>query len=377
MDLKSSFFFHKNTLKEIQMKKINKHIPFIIIFILLIFTSCDNEQSKSNNDIIQLWYYEHPSSSDQIIGDVLVAAEDYCDKNNLSLEIVKFNNDTLSYKDYVFKRNLASENGNMIIFDTISELSDLAKRHADYNKIEIYDNLLSAYKNRFCIPIGRRLKTSFFDNNILEYYQIDNSEKPVITYTDFLQLKQDMKKKGARFEPKNEDLYETVKYYLNINGLLYINRQDEILKDNDKLKEALKKTLLEICEDIIIYNNSSLEEFYKSFGWSSFGFELYDTNSKLYLKKIENEIGLYNSPIYIGWFEDARIKGFSNKTFIIDYFGVDYSNFGKTYSLFMDKKITNEKIYDLMNYILEQTSSLFSKYNHKPPLFTPIFIQMM
>lgn len=352
------------------MKKINKYFPLIIIFILLlIFTACDNEKNKSNNDKIQLWYgYRYIPHNEQLIEDIIDYAKTYCDANNIPLDIFKFDNETMTYKDYIFKRNLAAESGNMIILDDITDLSDLAKTHADYTKLKIYNNLLSPYKNRFCIPIGRDLRTSFFDNSILDYYQIDKTEKLVITYTDFLQIKQEMKKKGARFEPKNEDLYETVKYYLNNNGLLYINKQDDILKDNNKLKEALKKTLFDMCNDIIIYNNASLEEFHPLFRRSSKGFELFDANSKLYLNNYSRS---YTSPTYINWFNHENVKDCSNKTYIIDYFGVDYFNNGHTLSLFIYKKITNEKVYDLANYVLKRSDYMYRQSSDKP-LFTPI-----
>jgi hypothetical protein len=359
------------------MKKRLNFIKLILIILLftslLSFSACneENKDKSKSNDVIQLWYnFYFVRNEKELFNSIIENAKDYCETNNIPLEIVGFDEKILSYEDYVFKRNLAAESGNMIIIEHASNLSDLSKSHADYTKLKIYDNILSPYKNRFVIPIGRVLKSSFIDNEILDYYNIDTSENPVITYDDYLGIKQELKKRGAKFELKNEDFYETVRFYLNLNGLLYINSNSDILKDNDKLKESLKKSIFGMCEDIILYDDAKLDDFNKIIKFPSKGLETYDTNSGLYLKKVQNCEFYPSYPYKPSWFEkEAHIDDPSKKTFIIDYFGVNNLIAHKGASLFVYKKITNEKIYDLADYILTQSSYILS-YNSI--IFAPV-----
>ncbi len=361
------------------MKKKNKYLAFIFIIIFLItFTACnkkninDIEKNNSSNDKIQLWYnFDYNPYEEELTYALIDNAKKFCDLNSIPLEIVKYDNEILSYADYAFKRNLAAESGNMIVIDSISNLSDLAKHHADYTKINIYNSILSPYKDRFCIPIGRSLKSSFIDNAILDFYNIDTPESPAITYPEYLEIKQKLKNSGARFEPKNDDFYETIRYYLYINGLLYVNKNDEILKDNNKLKEAINKSIYGMCEDIILYNDSNLNEFEKIIRVTSKGFEIYDSNSLLHLKEVQNCEFYRSYPYTPKWFKHLFNENPSTKTYIIDYFGSNDLPIIRTPGIFIHKKITNEKIFDLANFILEQSSYIYGKTNNltSAPLF--------
>lgn len=42
----------------------------------------------------------------------------------------------------------------MIVIDDVRDMYDLKGANADYKKLENYNNLLSGYKDRFCIPLG-------------------------------------------------------------------------------------------------------------------------------------------------------------------------------------------------------------------------------
>lgn len=350
------------------MKKYN-YIFLLLTILSLIFIFCaklSNEKfsvknKKSDNDLIRLWCnFERKYYSEEFKYYITRNAMIYCKRNNISLEIVEFDPKILSYEDYVFKRNLAANNGNIIIIDDLSSLSDLDNNHADYSKLKVYDSLLEPYKNRFCIPIGRLLKSSFFDNAILEFYNIDIPQSPVITYTKYLEIKQELKERGANFEHKNDDFYETIKYYLYKNGLLYINRQDKILKEGNKFKESLKKTIYDLCEDVVLYDESKIDNFAKIDIPSYMGLEMYDRNSKLSLKEEHFWDSSFISIIDPMWFrhKDANTAG---KTFIIDYFSLNCKEYLrlKSPSLFIHKKISNDKIYDLADYILEQSSAIF------------------
>lgn len=364
------------------MKKMNKCIAFILIIIFLItFTACNKKNindiaknnSSSSNDKIQLWYnFDYNPYEAELTYAIIENAKNFCDLNNIPLEIVKYNSEILSYEDYAFKRNLAAESGNMIVIDSISYLSDLAKHHADYAKIKVYDSLLNPYKDRFCIPIGRSLKASFIDNAILDFYNIDTPERPAITYPEYLEIKQKLKINGARFQTKKGDFYETIRYYLYINGLLYVDKNNETLKDNIKLKEAIKKSIYRMCEDIILYNDASLNEFEKINRVPSKGFEMYDSNSNLHLKEFQNCDSIKVTLISPKWFKYlSSNENPSTKTFIIDYFGASDLSILRTPGIFIHKKITNDKIFDLTNFLLEQSSYIYGK--NKDIASAPLF----
>ncbi len=341
------------------MKK--KFIAIILIIMMILLSSCN--KANDDNATIQLWYYDFNGAgyySEAIYG-IISKAKMFCDTNKIPLEVVGYNENTISHEDYVLKRNAAAAAGNMITIDDARFMHDIAKQHADYTKLDNYNNLLSAYKDRFCIPLGVGYRAVYIENEAINYYDID-TEEPLITYGDYLTVKQKMKEKGAKFELNITEYYELLDYYLDMNGLLFINEESEILKDNNKFKELLKKSILEVCNDIILYNDGKLEINNKTQKQITDSFRIYDENSKLTLSGDTIQVyDLLEHGLFGGFREDIF-----KKTFVIDPEPIFYSP-----CFYMYKKITNDKIYDLANYLVSESTYLMVTTNK--PFYSPVF----
>ncbi len=317
-----------------------------------------NNSTNTNTDKIQIWYYNSEDSFSSIFASQIASgSEQYCRINNIPLEVVVCDGNTISYEDYVLKRNLALASGNIIVIEAARDMQDIAKQHADYTKIENYNNLLSIYKDRFCIPLGIiYFAADNINNKAMDYYGISTYANPVITYCDYLEIKQEMKEKGARFTINSKEFLQLIEYYLYTNGLLYINYDNEILQNESKMKDILRKSILDLCNDIILYNNGKLEiesESQESLKKSS---HIYDENSNLILWN--------DGYVRNGFFDIDGLETISNRdeldvnntTFMIN------PDFGSGPSFYMYKKITNDKIYDLANYIVSESTYLMVNY---------------
>lgn len=339
----------------------------MIVVSFMILSSCvkgDNEEkeasnsTKTNTDKIQIWYYNSEDSFSSVFASrIASSAEQYCRINNIPLEVVVYDENTISYEDYVLKRNLALASGNMIVIEAARDMQDIAKQHADYTKIENYNNLLSIYKDRFCIPLGIiYFAADNINNKVMDYYGINTYANPVITYCDYLEIKQEMKEKGARFTLNSKELVELVDYYLYANGLLYINYDSEILQSESKMKELLRKSVVDLCNDIILYNNGKLETENESQESLKRSLCIYDENSNLILWD--------EGYVRNGFYDVDGLETISsrdkldvyNTTFMIN------PDFGNGPCFYMYKKITNDKIYDLANNIVSESTYLMINY---------------
>ena len=365
------------------MKKRYIAILIIIIMIttsLMILISCvkkdnskvDNfttnkDDLKDNNvkksaDKIQLWYYTGIDDNyTEYVLKIVDSAKKFCSANNIPLETFGYDVETLTIEDYKLKRNTAAASGNMIIIEDINYIRDLSKLHADYTKLDNYDKLLSAYRDRFCIPLGSQYSANYIETYAIQYYGI-STDKLIITYIDYLKIKQEMKKKGAKFELNHKELAYLMNYYLHMNGLLYIDEESKFLSNNDNLKEILKKTILDILNEIILYYNGNLDT-YKNTTDSMFMQRIYDKNSGLVLEnsKAKSIKNLIEPRDFLRQIEDV-----DNKIFYYNPFGFSYSP-----SFFMHKKITNENIFDLANHIVSEETYLFA--NERYIYYAPIF----
>jgi hypothetical protein len=360
---------NKSNLCEVKMKKILSIMLVAIMMSSIMLSSCtkgnnDKEvkiELKENNDVIQIWYYDYEGLSN-ILGGILLEIKEFCKKEDIPLEVIKYSDKDITHNDYILKRNLALTSGNVIVLEDARYMLDIAKNHSDYTKLDSYDKLLSAYKDRFCIPLVLGHNAIGVENEVINYYGIDTDEKPLITYNEYLELKQEMKKKGAKFEQSNKEFFEIIDYYSNLNGLLYLNFESDILKDNSKLKEMLKKTVLGVCNDVILYNDGKLD-FYNEKSGLSKNMYIYDKNSKLSLRSDYKEIyGLtFLEKIYE--YQGDRSK----KTFVI------YPRFFTISPCFyMHEKITNGKIYKLANFIVSDlTCQKIIKSNRR--IYSPVF----
>ncbi len=339
-----------------------KKVIAIILIIMLTFLciSCSNK-ADNENATIQIWYYDYKNAvaySDNL-NNVLANIRLFCERSDIPVEIIKYDKDSLSYEDYILKRNIAAANGNMIIIDDVNKMWDIAKHHADYTKLENYDNLFSIYKDNYCIPLGVDYNAIPISNKILEYYNI-STKKPIITYDEYLKIKQDMKEKGAKLKVSGDvrEFSEIIDYYLNQNGLMLVNEDSEILRDNEKLKKSLKNAIIGVCDDFIMYNDSSLKLVDKN--RLNNGFAIYDDKSELILF---DGIGTISLTDYTEFFR-------FNES-ILDTTLVIHPRMFLSPCFYMYKKITNDKIYDLANYIV--SDAIYVTISGKNHFYSPIF----
>ncbi len=336
-----------------------KRLISVILIILLLLSMASCDISKNDNATIQLWNYNYSNAwgYSEAVENVILKIKLYCDANDIPLEIVKYGEDTLSYEDYILKRNAAMASGNMITIDDARRMTDIAKYHADYSRVENYNKLLDIYKDKFCIPLGVGYRTFNISNEILEQYNI-SINKPVILYSDYLEVKQDLKNKGAKFKLNITEWKEICQYYLIKNELVNLD-EERLSKDAEKkLKEDMKKAAIEIYEDFKLYN-----EDYE-------GIEILNNTEK----KISNEditIMDINSGIKLADYNKGSnmLSNYSdyeemnddilNYSFVIDNNGVFFSP-----CVYMHKKITNDKIYDVFNELIDD--SYYRSLSNRP-----------
>ncbi len=319
----------------------------LIIMLLLSMASCDT--SKNDNATIQLWNYNYSDAwgYSEAVENVILKIKLYCDANNIPLEIVRYNQDTLSYEDYILKRNAAMASGNMITIDDARRMKDIAKYHADYSKVENYNKLLEMYKDKFCIPMGVGYQTFGISNEILEQYGI-SIDKPVILYNDYLEIKQELKEKGAKFKLSTIEWYEIIEYYLLKNGLVNLDEKSDLIENTEELKKVIKKTVVEAYEDFKLYNGD-----YEGLALvSAKDKKVY--NQDRMIVDINSGIRLYD-----GNEESKMLSGYIDYSEmnddILDYtFVIDGTVFLSP-CIYMHKKITNDKIYDVFNELINDS----------------------
>ncbi len=355
----------------------NKLIFFILLFTLtalsIVLVSCSGKDNKLG-DKIQIWYYRYSGQDVSNVEKIIHKAEQYCDENNIPLEIFRYNSDTISVDDYILKRNVASAKGNVIIIDDLQKLHMIAKHHADYKNIDSYNNLLPAYKDKYFIPFrGVTYDAMPIENNVLEYYNI-KSKNRIMTYANYLDLKQIMKEKGARYTLSKKEYFQLIDYQLYKNKLLFLNEFSEILDDKKSFMKALKKTCINVCKDIILNHNAKLQINDSSI--------IYDENSNLLLtddisdNKIMNILAPSSFSIELSWREPTIKPDPIGKSYYILPFNYLYV----TDNIFIYKKITDKRIYDLANHLInEETYMMLNDIDLKNPsekclgMLTPIF----
>ncbi len=312
----------------------------MLITVILLLSSCGTK----NNDTIQIWLYDynHSGGYTEAINNIVTKLGLYCTANNIPFEIIRYGENTLSHQDYVLKRNTAMASGNMIILDDARNLHDIANNHADYSKLENYDKLLDVYKNRFCIPAGVGYRAIAINNKIMEHYGI-STQRNVISYYDYLELKQQMKEKGAKFKLNEDTHFDVLQYYMIKNNIRYLDENSEILKNKDKFKSAIKKTIIDSYEDFKLYYED-IKDFSHLQQESGRSFYAYDETSDL---KLLETYTLYFLSSYSDF---AKLNDdIINKTFVISD-----STFNSPCA-YMYKKVTNDKIYDVFNQILDES----------------------
>ncbi len=317
----------------------------LTLIIMMMFLSSSCNLVKNDNATIQIWWYKYSYTSyadklDNVLGQLMM----YCRNENIPIEIVKYDDNTLSYDDYILKRNVAMASGNMITIDDASNFHEIGKHHADYSKVENYNKLFDVYKDRSSVPMGIGYLSNAINNEVLEYYGI-NTNRKVITYNDYLDIKQQIREKGGDFRLNKAEYSQMLDYYLIKNGLGYINEDSEIIKDKEKFKEAVKKATIEMYESFKLYyadcdNLDFTDRKIRSVNVNDN--VIYDENSELELMNFHMKSAADCRDISLS---DQILE----KTFVISHFT------SESPCIYMHKKITNEKIYNVFNKLLDDS----------------------
>lgn len=370
---------------EILMKKrlISIFLLLLIIKITLL-TSCvnkskdllNNEQTSINlikpKDSIQLWYYVFSKGDyEHEILSIVDKAKQYCEENNINLEVVGYDRDNMSEEDYILKRNIALASGNAIVIDNLRSLRMIAEQHADYSKIDNYKKLLNPYKNKFCIPLGAIYNGISLDNRVLQYYGISTNR--ILTYSEYLELKQDLKEKGARFELNNREFGQVIEYYMYKNSFIYLYEDNEKLKEKNKFKEVLKSIIIDVCNDVIVYNDGDLSI-------SNNNMDIHDKTSNISFDIFGfNDVHDILSPGAYSSVVNSSLHGKYQTDMTDKILYIDPQSSGSTPNIFLYKKITDERIYGLVNHLANEETFITiqtSDINGKKELrnrYAPVF----
>ena len=219
---------------------------FLSIILIAILTSCF-QQMNEERDVVKIWWYKH-EGYDIYNGVVERAIERIVFQANLDdieININQFSQSELSYDDYILKRNLAIEHGDLdMAFDTSVSLYDLRDNAGNYDRIKNYENIFDNFKNQYCIPLCTDLRVNFVNNDALIKYDIQ--PKNVITLDEYYDIKQIMKLAGAEFKLDSGEFNELVDYYYRKNDLKILNNQKDISINKGEVLAAV----LELVNDI-------------------------------------------------------------------------------------------------------------------------------
>ena len=85
-----------------------KFISIILITIILFTISACG--INNDNATIQIWSYDFDNAEaySDAVSSILSEAKLFCDNNGIPVEIIRYNEKTMSYDDYVLKRNAAA-----------------------------------------------------------------------------------------------------------------------------------------------------------------------------------------------------------------------------------------------------------------------------
>ncbi len=321
----------------------------ILVMSFIILTSCSPK--NDDNAKIQIWTYKRNGAYfyNNTINSIKANLEHFCESNSIPYEIIEYDSDTITYENYVLKRNVSIANGNAIVIDDARWINDLSKKHADYSKIPNYTNLLDVYKDRFCIPLGIGYSAISINNETIKHYGID-IESNLMDYYDYLKIIQEMKEKGAKFNLAFTTFDDIVQYYMLKNNIRYINEDNEIVKSKVEFKEAIKKTFEGICDDLKLY--------YPNISKEDIELIVKETNSK------DNRvIDEATGSLLIDYYEVRKGKNlyplaswssfYSLVENVEDKFFVIYNQIYLSPCIYIYKKVTNNKVYDVVNSLLE------------------------
>ncbi|MBI9015468.1 MAG: hypothetical protein JEZ08_24755 [Clostridiales bacterium] len=234
----------------------SKKFLILVLFLLqcVILISCSDNQVNREYDL-RIWSYEHAQDGTyDFYNEVVVnAIENYSQKHSLNVDFVVYTPETLSYDDYVLKRNIALETGEVdMILDTISGLMNIDGKATNYEVLSTSDDLVPEVLNSYAIPISYEPPLMLINNTIFESYEIEKTT--IKSAYEWYQLKQIMKEKGAEFELNYFEMTQLIDYYLTQNDI-YLKAEDNSI--TNELSEAVSMIIedVETFYDPKIVNN--------------------------------------------------------------------------------------------------------------------------
>ncbi|QSX04958.1 hypothetical protein JYG23_09675 [Sedimentibacter sp. zth1] len=312
------------------MKKKYKLLIFILL-ILVVLTAC---KAGKNNDTVHIWMY-----GDKIEGsfyNALPSIRMYCLENNIPLEVHYFTSKEMTYEDYILKRNVSLAQSNSIVWGRYREMQSLPTQHADYNKIKNYKNVGDNFKKFPFIACSHNSYCLLLNEELLDYYDI-NIEEDMISYSQYINLVFELIDKGARFT--NEELLK--KLYIdnivnNYSLRLSTTATEKDLDDNYKLNliNAIKKIASDNFYDDYSYTNALSNQLIDQ-----------HTNLPLWISFTNFPVQYWFSPMYSN---GESLKLVENLKDGVVVFRPGVINNG----IYISDKVTNEHVYDIVNYIL-------------------------
>lgn len=258
------------------------YILLVLIMLICMLVGCNN-RTTIGNDIedsnqVHLWTYSFEVDGNYMRDYIISSFSSYSKENKIDLIIHQYTSDELSFKNYLFKRNLAIESGKVdLCLDCISTYEQIENKAIDYaSKLKNYSNLIENLKGYSCIPVALTSRCIRVSRDILDKYNVTCSN--FIDIEEYLDIKQYMKDNGANFKLNYPEYKELQQYYLMRNGVGFNNDKDI---DEDILlrciediytaitKEYDEKKILEhdFFRDKYIVDKCSNEGIYKEIGF--------------------------------------------------------------------------------------------------------------
>jgi hypothetical protein len=220
-------------------------ILMLIITVIVLTVSCSQQEE---DETVSIWMYKYEGShsinelKDFIESQILY----YTEENNINVEVIVYSNKEMAEEDYILKRNLALEHGevDIIIGDMYSGMHQASKYAADYTMMSNYENIFDNFKGQPFIPLASMMNTIILDKQVLESYGVESDK--YITLDEYFEIKQKLKSAGARFKYEAEEHQQLLGYYINKNDLKMISENGQFTID----RQTAIKTVREIAGDI-------------------------------------------------------------------------------------------------------------------------------
>ncbi len=340
------------------MKKCFKALIYIFILVSIGVFFISNLENRNEDNAVEIWWYEYEGEYlyNRLISrfvDVLVYNSFAL--HGITVKEMKYSYKDMTYDDYVFKRNIALSTKNALTIDDTKNLYSLRNYHDDYNKVENYaeDNFVDMFKGKYCIPMGVYSQCVLINKDIFDYYNIEISSNKLYTYSEFLDLRQRLKEEGARFSLNRQDYYYTIDYYIDKNRLNSSDLFDSFDMGEDKFRQALKKTILEIYNDFSSYYDNKINfntllgnDYEQSVEFNEN--KIYDTTSSQVLMSTRVVHPFYDSDY------NRATEDFSNKIpVLLDSYYT--RNTLKSPSIFIYNKDHDENLYKIASELLTDT----------------------